>query len=195
MIAALIRGLSQLVAAISGLLLVLGVTYAMEAMTTRLPMGAAAELVISTTFMLPWTLLFCSGFHDLSTATKREWLFWAGSLLVVGLLYYFNRHTTEMSVTKGAMPVLACGAAAVPHVFRRLSFSYSIVCILFGLCGLAAAWSDIVTFTTASSYATSTIAVLMVVFPLAAISAAGLSIASFFNRRKDRSARSLTAPQ
>jgi hypothetical protein len=142
-IAALVRGTSQFIAAASGLLLVFGVTYAMEGMTSRLPMSTARELMTVTVFMLPWTLLFCSGLDDLSQAVKREWVFWGGIVLVLGSLYYFNRFTTDAGLTKAAMPVLACAGATVPHVLRRLSFIYPALCVLFALCGVVVLFIDV----------------------------------------------------
>jgi hypothetical protein len=119
-IVALVRGVSQFIAAASGLLLVFGVTYAMEGMTSRLPMSTAKELLTVTTFMLPWTLLFCFGFHDLSKTAKRKWIFWAGNVLVLGFLYYFNRYTTYEGFTKAATPVLACAGATLRQSSVRL---------------------------------------------------------------------------
>jgi hypothetical protein len=181
-IVALIRGVSQLVAAASGLLLVFGVTYAMEGMTSRLPMSTARELATATAFVLPWTLLFCSGLHDLTEATKRQAIFWAGNVLFLGFVYYWNRYTTDADLTKVAMPILACAAAMVPHFLRRLSFIYPALCALFGLCGVAVLCEDIWTFTTGSSFATPVIAALMVFFPLASITAATLLVIAYFHR-------------
>lgn len=181
-IVALIRGTAQFIAAASGLLLVFGVIYAMEGMTSRLPMGSARELVTETVFMLPWTLVFCSAFHDLSMAAKREWIFWVGSLLTLGFLYYLNRHTTDTGLTKVAMPVFASAAAIVPHALRRLAFIYSVLSGLFALCGVVVFYLDVQTFITGSSFATPAIAVLMVIFPLAAITAGTLLIAPLFYR-------------
>lgn len=180
---ALVRGISQIIAAAIGLLLIYGVIYAMEGMTSRLPMSTARELVTSTVFMLPWTLLFSSGFHDLSKAARRGWVFWAGNVLVLGFLYYFNRYTTNAGLTKAAMPILACAAATVPHVLRRTAFIYPALCVLFALCGVVVFYYDIQTFVTPGrSFATPAITAFMVTFPLACIIAGALSIASFFRR-------------
>ena len=182
-IAALVRGTSQFIAAASGLLLVFGVTYAMEGMTSRLPMSTARELMTVTVFMLPWTLLFCSGLDDLSQAVKREWVFWGGIVLVLGSLYYFNRFTTDAGLTKAAMPVLACAVATVPHVLRRLSFIYPALCVLFALCGVVVLFIDVQTFVTPGrSFATSAITAFMVTFPFTSIIAGTLSIVPLFHR-------------
>ena len=186
---ALVRGACQLIAAVSGLLLVFGLTYAMEGMTSRLPMGAAGELATVTAFMFPWTLLFCSGFHDLSKVLGREWIFWLGNLGVLAFLYYFNRYTADATLTKTAMPILACAVATIPHVLRRLSFFYSVLCVLFALCGIAILYFDIKTFVTPGhSFATPAIAALMGIFPLASITAGALSIILLFRRAQSTGA-------
>ena len=185
-IAPLIRGISQLIAAASGLLLVFGVVYAMEGMTSRLPMGMAKELAEVTIFMLPWALLSCSGFHDLSNAARRDWIFQAGSMFGLGFLYYLNRHTADSGVAKAAAPVLASAGAIVPHVVRRISFVYSALCVLFALCGIVVLYLDVQTFATGSTFATPVIAVLMVIFPLACITAGVLTVASLIHRGKSQ---------
>jgi hypothetical protein len=187
MIASLVRGTSQLIAAATGLLLVFGVVYAMEGMASRLPTTTARELIVATAFMLPWTLLFGSGFHDLSKATSRGGVFWIGNALVLGLIYYYNRHTTEAGLTKTAMPVIACSCAAVPHVFRRMGFIYSVVCRLFAVCGLVVFYYAMQTvLTPGRSFATPAIATFVLIFALAAITAGALSIASYIRRSPAR---------
>src|SRR6266702_1987714 len=103
----LLRGALRVTAAIAGLLLVYGVTYAMEGMTTRLPMSTTRELATSTLWMLPWTLLFCSGFDYFATLAKRQWVFWIGSFLLLFFVYYYDRNTTISGLTKAVMPVSA----------------------------------------------------------------------------------------
>src|SRR5580704_12628130 len=103
MIATLGRGILRIAAASSGLLLVFGIVYAMEGMTTRLPTTSFRELMISSAFMVPSTFLFCSGFDDLTRITKRQWPFWAGSVVVLALVYYFDRSTSLQGFNKAGM--------------------------------------------------------------------------------------------
>src|ERR1700746_1276457 len=93
-------------AGITGLVLVYGVVYAMEGMTTRIQMSTIRELATSTLWMLPWALLFCSGFHDFSIAAKHSWVFWSGAALLMSFVYYYERNTTSSGVTKVLMPLL-----------------------------------------------------------------------------------------
>jgi peptidoglycan/LPS O-acetylase OafA/YrhL len=186
-IAALVRGVSQLIAAATGLLLVFSLVYAMERMASRLPTTTARELIVATAFMLPWTLLFSSGFHDLSKATSREWVFWIGNALVLGFIYYYNRNTTEAELTKTAMPVVACACAVVPHVFRRTGFIYSVLCVLFAVCGVVVLYYATQTvLTPGRSFATPAIAAFLVAFGLSAISAGALTITSYIRRSSAR---------
>lgn len=180
----MVRGISQLVAAASGLVLVFGATYAMDGMASRLPTGATREMVTITTFMLPWTLLFCSGLHDLSRTARREWIFWSGCLFLVAFLFFFNQYTAEARLTKLAMPWLACGLATLPHVLRRLSFAYSAVCSFIALCAIVVLYLDVRAFMSGSSFATSTIAALMVAFGLAGTIGGIFLIIPLWHRRQ-----------
>lgn len=129
------RGVLQIIAASSGLLLVYGVVYAMEGMTDRLPTTSLRELMGATVLMVPWTLLFCSGIHDLSLITRRRWLFWIGSILLLAAVYCLNRYTSLRGFNQVAMPLLAGIFAVQPHLFRRIALLYTIVSVVFGICG------------------------------------------------------------
>jgi peptidoglycan/LPS O-acetylase OafA/YrhL len=186
-IAALVRGTSQLITAATGLLLVFWAVYAMEGMASRLPTTTARELIVTAAVMLPWTLLFSSGFHDLSKASSREWVFWIGNALVLGFIYYYNSKTTEAGLTKTAMPVIACACAAVPHISRRMRFIYSVLCVLFAACGVVVFYYAMQTvLTPGRSFATPAIAAFVLVFALAAITAGALLIASYIRRSPAR---------
>jgi hypothetical protein len=136
------------------------------------------------------TLLFGSGFHDLSKAGSREWVFWIGNALVLGFIYYYNRNTTEAGLTKTVMPVIACACAAVPHIFRRMEFIYSVLCVLFAVCGAVVLYYAMQTVVTPGrSFASPAIAAFVLVFALAAITAGALSIASYIRRSPARWSR------
>jgi len=176
MIATLARGIFRIAAASSGLLLVFGIVYAMEGMTTRLPATSFRELVVSTAFMVPWTLLFCSGFDDLTSITKRQWLFWAGSVLVLALVYYFDRSTSLQGFNKVGMPILACILAIQPHMFRRIALLYSLVSVLVGLCGVLVLFNTVQMYFRGSSFANRPTAVYVLSFAVTSIAAGVLSI-------------------
>jgi len=132
MILPALRGISKFTAGVTGLLLVYEVVYAMESMTTRIP-NPWQELAITTLWMLPWTLLFCSGLEDFGIVTQKAWIFWVGTILALVLLYYFERNTTSTILTKAAMPVLAVSGGLLPHAIRA-SDSYSLFAVwLLGL--------------------------------------------------------------
>lgn len=182
---AFLRGILSISAACSGVLLTYGLIYAMEGMTSRLPTLAVKELLIATVFMLPWTLLFCSGFHDLAEGTNRHWLFWGWTVLLLAFLYYLDRNTTEAELTKVGMPLLACLGAVVPHAFRRVAVIYSVVSVLFAICGIAMLYFVGQTlFTPGRSFTTPAIAGFMLFFPLTAIAAGVLAISTRFHRSR-----------
>jgi len=174
MILPALRGISKFTAGVTGLLLVYEVVYAMESMTTRIP-NPWQELAITTLWMLPWTLLFCSGLEDFGIVTQRAWIFWVGTILALVLLYYFERNTTSTILTKAAMPVLAVSGGLLPHAIRRIRF-------VFVICGLAAkvflflyfAFSTLLSST--SSFANRGVALLIVAFGTSALATGVLAV-------------------
>lgn len=88
----------------AGLLLVYGVTFALEGMTTRVPIDAARELATVSLWTAPWMLLFCSGVEDLSIISRKEIVLWLGVLAALLFLYYLDRFTSMSFLTKAAMP-------------------------------------------------------------------------------------------
>jgi hypothetical protein len=182
---AFVRGILSIFAACSGLLLIFGLIYAMEGMTTRLPTSELRELATASVFMLPLTLLFCSGLHDLASASKRDWLFWAGTVFLIVSLYYFSRNTSLAGLTKTIMPLVACLGAALPHVFHRISGIYTAVSVLFALCGVYVLYFVGQTiFTPGRSFATPAIACSILIFALATIAAGVLAISRRFHRSR-----------
>jgi hypothetical protein len=176
MISTLVRAISRIVAASSGLLLIVGAVYAMEGMTTRLPTTSFRELVISTGVLLPWILLFCSGFDDLAIIAKREWLFWAGSALLLALIYYCDLSTSLQGVNKAGVPILACILAIQPHIFRRVALLYSLVSLVFGLCGVLVLFYTVQTYLRGSSFTNQTTAACVFSFAISSIAAGVLSM-------------------
>jgi hypothetical protein len=71
----LLRGISRVTAAATALLLMYGITYAMEGMTTRLPETPLHEVVFRVLYMLPWMLLFRSGLEDIERIIHNTWVF------------------------------------------------------------------------------------------------------------------------
>jgi hypothetical protein len=176
MIATLARGILRIAAASSGLLLVFGVVYAMEGMTTRLPTTSFRELVGSTAFMVPWALLFCSGFDDLTRITRRPWLFWTGTVLVLALVYYLDRGTSLQGFNKVAMPVLASSLAIQPHLFRRVALLYSLASVVIGLCGVLVLFNTVQLLLRGGTFTNLLTAVYVLCFSVSSIAAAVLSI-------------------
>ena len=177
MILPVLRGTSKVTAGLTGLLLVYGTVYAMEGMTTRLPMSRLHELVISTLWMLPWTLLFCSGFEDLGKVARQAWVLWVGMTLVLALLYYFERNTTSAILTKAAMPLLATVAGLLPHAIPRIRFVFTVCCLAAGIVGVVVLSFGLSTFFSKHSFATKGIAFVIFVFGIASLTTGVLSVA------------------
>src|SRR5882762_8076693 len=175
----LVRGALRATAAISGLLLVYGIHYTMEGVIIGLPLSTTRELATSTLSMLPWMLLFCSGFDDFATLAKRQWVFWSGSFLLLLFVYYYDRNTSGL--TKAVMPLLACIGAVIPHVFRRASLLYTIFAVLAGTCGIVVLYFGFQTFLSPkASFANGAITLVLVTFALTSLGAGILSVTSPF---------------
>jgi hypothetical protein len=179
MIIPVLRGTSKVTAALTGLLLIYETVYAMEGMTTRLPMSRVHELVISTLWMLPWTLLFCSGFEDLGKVTRQTWVLWVGMALVLTLLYYFERHTASAVLTKATMPLVATVAGLLPHMIPRIGFVFTVCCLAAGIVGVAVLSFCLYTFFSEHSFATKGIAFVIFLFGAASITTGVLSVPRF----------------
>ena len=182
-----VRGISRVTAAATGLLLVYGVVYAMEGMTTRIPMSPLRELGITTVWILPWTMLFCSGLDDFGTVTRQNWVFWAGVMLALAFLYYFERNTGSSIVTKAAMPLLATAAGLLPHVVRRIRFVFTVFSLAAGIAGLVVFYLVLAMLfsASASSFATKGIGVVVVAFGTASLATGVLSVASLWRRQTE----------
>lgn len=171
-----LRGISRVTAAATGLLLVYSVVYAMEGMTTRIPMSPLRELGITTLWMLPWTMLFCSGLDDFGAVTRQGWVFWAGVTLALAFLYYFERNTSSSIFTKIAMPLLATVVGLMPHLIRRIRFLFTVFSFAAGVAGLVVFYLALTSYLSGSSFATKAIASVVFAFATASLIAGVLSV-------------------
>ena len=184
MILSVLQGLSKVTAALTRLLLVYGVTFAMEGMTTRLRMSRLHELAVPTLWMLPWALLLCSGLEDLGKATGQNWVLWSGVTLALIFLYYLERHTSDAVLTKVAMPLLAILIGLLPHVIRRISFVFVVFSLAAGIAGLVLSYFFLASrLISASTFATNEVAILVLSFVAASIATGVLSVAELWRRQ------------
>ena len=100
----ILRGSARILAAATGLLLVYGITFALEGMTTRIPTTATWEQATGTLWTAPWLLLFCSGLQDVTIVTGKQWVLWVGGFAALVFLYYFDHYASLSLATKAAMP-------------------------------------------------------------------------------------------
>jgi hypothetical protein len=178
MILSALRGLSRVTAAVTGLLLVYGSIYALEGITTRILTTSLHELAIATLWTLPWMLLFCSGLEDIGTVTRQSWIFWVGVALGFAFLYYFERNTTSTLLTKVAMPLLATAGGLLPHIIRRIRLLFTFCSLVAGIAGLVVlSLVSNTLLSSASSFASEGIAIIMVAFGTASLAAGALSVA------------------
>src|SRR5262245_46573346 len=137
-------------------------------MTTRLPITAARELVLTTFWTAPWMLLFCSGLEDLATVARKSFVLWFGALAALLFLYYFERYTSSSFLTKVAIPPLAVGVGLLPHFFRYIRFLFVLTSVAAGVAGAFVLYNVSNTVLTPTAhFATKFIALEMVTFIVA----------------------------
>ena len=184
----ILRGTARVIAAAAGLLLAYGIIFALEGMTTRIPVTAVGELATVTLWTTPWMLFFCSGIEDLATFTRKDYVLWLGAIAVLVFLYYFDWHTTMSSLTKAAMPPLAVGVGLMPHFVRRLRFLSDLASIAAGMLGAYVLYITMNSVLVPTShFATKFIGALYVTFILAGIVSGLLSILDVYHRLSHRS--------
>jgi hypothetical protein len=185
----ILRGVSSVTAATTGLLLVYGVVYAMEGMTTRIPTSSLRELATTTLWMLPWILLYCSGLEDFVTVTRQASVFWLGLAPVLAFLYFYEGLTGSSSLTKVAMPLLAAVGGLLPHIAQRIRFVFTVLSLVAGIAGFVILCYTIGTLVSATtSFSTKGIAFVFIVFGTTSLTTGVLSIALLRRRRIEISA-------
>lgn len=187
MVFSVFRGICRVTAAMTGVLLVYGISYALEGTTTRIPMGRLSELAITTLWMLPWTLLFCSGAEDFQRATRQGSVFWVGITLALALLYYLEHYASDSFLTKVVMPLLAITGGTVPHLVRRVTFVFTFISIAAGIGGLAVIYFEVTRFLSGSvaSFASATIGFLIFGFVGTSIATGVLSVPHLWRDRTE----------
>lgn len=186
MTVSLVQGISRITAALTGLLLLYSIVFAMEAITTRVPVSAAYEIATETLLMLPWMLLFCSGVDEIGALAQRAWLYWVGAALGLAFIYYFERHTIGFMVTKTAMPLLAVAGGSLPHLIRRIGFVFTLCSLAAGGAGLAAFYWVLYCVLSGTRFATGGIAAPIVIFAATATASGVLAAISFWRTVRSR---------
>ena len=161
----ILRGTASILASITGLLLVYGITFALEGMTTRVPTSAAWELATGSLWTALWLLLFFSGLQDFVNVTHKQWVLWLGVVAALVFLYYFDRYTSLSLLTKAAMPPIATGLGLVPHFIKRMGFVFSLSSLAVGVVSATALYYFATTMLSPTAhFATRTIGALIVIF-------------------------------
>jgi len=177
MVLRILRGISRVTAAVTGLMLAYDFICTMEGITIRLPMSPLHELLITTLWMLPWMVLFCSGVEDFGTATQQMPVFWVGVIVGLAFLYHFQRYASSSVLTKVAMPLLATAGGLLPHIIRRVNIIFTISSLVAGIAGLVILYLALTTLLT-SSFATKGLGIVVITFAMASLVTGVLSVAS-----------------
>ena len=179
----ILRGTSRILAAASGLLLMYGITFALEGMTTRIQTKPAWELATGVLWTAPWLLLFCSGLQDVVIVTGKGWVLWFGGIAALLFLYYFDHFTSLSLLTKAAMPPIAVGVGVIPHFIRKVGFLFVLSSLVAGGAGVFVLYGVAVTLFSATEYfATKVIGALLMTFCLSAITSGALTIFDFYRQ-------------
>ena len=173
----ILRGSARILAAATGLLLVYGITFALEGMTTRIPRTATWELATGALWTAPWLLLFCSGLQDVTIVTGKQWVLWVGGFAALVFLYYFDHYTSLSAATKAAMPPITVTVGLIPHFIRKLGFLFVLSSLVAGAAGVFVLYTVAPTLVSPTThFATKVIGVLLVTFCLSAITTGVLTV-------------------
>jgi hypothetical protein len=122
------------------------------------------------------TFLFRSGRYRNCNAAKLDLLGRSGAGFA--FLYYFERNTTSTLLTKVAMPMLATAGGLLPHIIRRIRLLFTFCSLVAGIAGLVVlSLVSNTLLSSASSFASKGIAIIMVAFGTASLAAGALSVA------------------
>lgn len=183
----ILRGTARIVAAITGLLLVYGFTFAMEGMTTRIPTAASRELGIAGLFTSPWLLLFCSGLQDLVITTGKRWVMWLGGFAALMFLFYFGSYTSLSLLTKALMPPIAVGIGLIPHFIRKMGFMFTLASLAAGVAGAFVLYYLVITLLSPTTqFATKVIEALLVAFCTSGITSGAIEVLDIYRQMAHR---------
>ena len=84
----------------------------------------------------------------------------------MALLFYLEHFTADRLVTRIAMPLVAALGGSLPHFIRRIRCVYNICSLLVGIAGLTAFYFEGSALLSGSSFATKSIAFLIVFWSL-----------------------------
>jgi hypothetical protein len=186
-----LRGTARILAAATGLLLVYGMTLALEGMTTRIPKTAGWELATTALWTIPWMLLFCSGLQDVVTATGKRWILWSGGIVALLFLYYFDHYTSLSFVTKAAMPPIAVGIGIIPYFIKGIRFLFVMSSVAVGVAGAFVLYNVAATaLSPTAHFATAVTVVLLLTFCVSGIASGILAIYEVSRNLPRRLARS-----
>lgn len=183
----ILRGTARILAAVTGLLLVYGIIFALEGMTIRIPTTGVRELTTTAVWTIPWLLLFCSGLEDIAVVANKRWAIWLGGILALLFLYYLDHFTSLSLMTKAAAPLVAVGAGMIPCFIRKIRFLFVLTSLAVGVAGAFVLYNFAVTiFSPTTHFATKAIGVLLVAFCVSGLTSGILAILDICSRLAPR---------
>jgi hypothetical protein len=179
----ILRGTARILAAATGLLLMYGITFALEGMTTRIPTTPAWELATGVLWTAPWVLLFCSGLQDAVTVTGKQWVLWLGGIAALLFLYYFDHYTSLSLVTKATLPPIALAVGLIPHLIRKMGFLFVLSSLAAGVGGGFVLFNIAVAlFSPTAHFLTKPMWALLVTFCLSALTSGVLTVSELYGQ-------------
>jgi hypothetical protein len=186
MILLVLRGLSRITAAVTGLLLLYGVIFTMDGMTTRIFASRGNEFVVTCLAMLPWTLLICSGLEDFQIVTRQSRLVWVGVFLTLALLWYLEQYTTEAIITRVGAPLLAMAGGLLPLGIRYTKFIFPVCSVAVSFPGAVVLYFVVFRFLDGAGVATEGADVVVILFGIASVITAPLTMVVLRRNRQKR---------
>lgn len=173
----ILRGTARVLAAATGLLLVYGIMFSLEGMTTRIPTTATWELTTGALWTTPWLLLFFSGLQDVVNVTGKKWVLWFGGMVALLFLYYFDHYTSLSLLTKAVMPPIAVGIGMIPCFTRKMGFLFVLSSLAAGIAGAVVLYHVAATVLSPTAhFTTAVIGALLATFCLSGITSGTLAV-------------------
>lgn len=189
MILLALRGLSRITAAVTGLLLLYGVAFTMDGMTTRIFASRGHEFVVTSLAMLPWTLLICAGLEDFQLVTRRRRVVWVGVFMALALLWYLEQYTTEAIITRVCAPLLAMAGGLLPLGIRYTKFIFPICSVAVSFPGAVVLYFVLFRFLDGAGFATEGADVVIILFGITSVITVPLTMVVLRRNRKERMRR------
>jgi hypothetical protein len=131
-----IRGAARIVAAVTSCVLLYGAVYALEAMTTRVPVSQAHSLASFLLYSFPFALLALAGVRDL---VSSRFSFALAAILLTALFAFLNWFTSDFLTTRILGPIATIALASTLLNFRPLRWLAGAMSLISAVGGIGLA--------------------------------------------------------